>query len=84
MDATSRELIMQRWSVIQDELLPQLKIEVGAPTPKLERVIHILEWVDRGIRRFVLVRAGASARRARLVGECFVAKAVLGLATTVD
>ncbi len=45
MDATRRELIMQRWSVIQYELRPELRTDVGALTPKLEKVIHPLEWV---------------------------------------
>jgi len=45
MDATRQELIMQRWKVIQHELLPELRGEVGPLTPKLEKVIYILEWV---------------------------------------
>lgn len=45
MNATRRDLILQRWNTIQHELLPQLREQVGALTPKLERVIHILEWV---------------------------------------
>ena len=45
MNATRRALIMQRWTVIQHELLPELRNDVGALTPKLERVIHVLEWV---------------------------------------
>lgn len=36
---------MQRWSVVERELLPELKEQGGALTPKLEIVIHILEWV---------------------------------------
>ena len=45
MDAIRPHLILQRWNVVQHELLPELKNEVGALTPKLERVIHTLEWV---------------------------------------
>lgn len=45
MDTTRRDLIMQRWNVIQHELLPELRGEVGTLTPKLEKVIHTLEWV---------------------------------------
>ena len=47
MNATQRDLIMQRWHVIQHELLPELRNDVGTLTPKLERVIHTLEWVLR-------------------------------------
>ena len=45
MKATRRDLIMQRWNVIQHELLPELSNDVGTLTPKLEKVIHTLEWV---------------------------------------
>ena len=51
MDAIRPHLILQRWNVVQHELLPELKNEVGALTPKLERVIHTLEWVR--IEQFV-------------------------------
>ena len=34
---------MQRWNVIQHELLTELRNEVGVLTPKLEKVIHTLE-----------------------------------------
>ena len=35
---------MQLWRMIQHELMPELRSEVGALTPKLEQVIHTLEW----------------------------------------
>lgn len=41
MNANRRELIMQRWNVIQ----PELRNDVGPLTPKLEKVIHILECI---------------------------------------
>ena len=44
MDATQRELVVQRWMVILHELLPELRDEVGALTRKLLKVSHILEW----------------------------------------
>lgn len=50
MNAAQRQLILQRWNVIQHELLPELKNEAGPLTPKLERVIHTLECgAHRGI-----------------------------------
>lgn len=83
MDAIRRELIMQRWNVIQYELLPEFKEAVGPLTPKLEKVIHTLEWVR--IEEFVATRRGDAGRppyeRAWLA-NAFVAKAVLGLTTT--
>ena len=36
---------MQRWWVVQQELMPELRSEVGSLTPRLEKVIHTLEWV---------------------------------------
>ena len=45
MNATQRKLMMQRWNVIQHELLPELRHEVGVLTPKLEKGIDDLEWV---------------------------------------
>jgi hypothetical protein len=35
MNTTQPQRIMQRWHVVQHELLPELKAEVGPLTPKL-------------------------------------------------
>ncbi|MEO6421716.1 MAG: IS5/IS1182 family transposase, partial [Candidatus Nitrotoga sp.] len=40
MNTTQRKGIMQRWFVIQHELIPELKVDFGALTPKLEKLIH--------------------------------------------
>lgn len=45
MNATRHEQIMQRRNVIQHELIPELKDDIGTLTPKLEKVIHTLKWV---------------------------------------
>lgn len=42
---TQRNGIMQRWQVVQHELIPELRLEVGSLTPKLEKGVHTLEWV---------------------------------------
>jgi hypothetical protein len=48
MDTISRELIMQRWNVIQHELIPDLRKELDTLTPKLEKVaLGEIEWVAR-------------------------------------
>ena len=84
MNATRPTLIMQRWNAIQQDVLPELRVEVGVLTPKLERVIHVLEWARieefaddcwDGIGRPPYVRAW--------LANAFVAKAVLGITTTV-
>ena len=83
MNTTQRTGIMQRWQVLQYDLLPELKNEVGVLTPKLEQVIHTLEWVR--IDEFVVSSWCGNGRpphdRAALA-SAFVAKAVLGLSIT--
>lgn len=83
MDATRRELIMQRWRVLQHELMPEVRQEVGPLTPKLEKVIHTLEWVR--IEEFVESTGcgvGRPAHDRAALASAFVAKTLLGLRTT--
>jgi len=83
MDANRHELIMQRWNVIQHELLPELRNDVGPLTPKLEKVIHVLEWVR--IEEFTQISwcgVGRPPHERAWLANAFVAKAVLGLTTT--
>ena len=83
MDATRRELIMQRWKVIQHELLPELKNDVGALTPKLEKLIHVLEWVRiEEFTQSTWCGVGRPPHERAWLANGFVAKAVLGLTTT--
>lgn len=82
MNTTQRSGIMQRWFVIQHELMPELRSKVGALTPKLEQVIHTLEWVR--IEEFVSSTWGGCGRPEHdrgMLANAFVAKAVLGLDT---
>ena len=83
MDTTRRALILQRWTVVQHELLPELRNAVGALTPKLEKIIHTLEWVR--IEEFVSSSgcgAGRPPHERSWLANAFVAKSVLGLTTT--
>ena len=84
MDTTRREQIMQRWNVVQHDLLPELREQVGPLTPKLEKVIHTLEWVR--IEEFTgqsWCGVGRPPFERAWLANAFVAKAVLGLTTTV-
>lgn len=84
MDTTQPQRIMQRWHVIQYELIPELAEQFGPLTPKLEKVIHILEWVR--IEEFTGTSwcgVGRPPFERAWLANAFVAKAVLGLATTV-
>jgi hypothetical protein len=83
MDATQRAGLLQRWTVVQEELIPDLGREVEALTPRLEKLIHTLEWAR--IEDLVPAWQGIGrplADRSALANG-FVAKAVLGLSTTV-
>jgi hypothetical protein len=83
MDATRRELILQRWNVIQNELLPELRNEVGALTPKLEKLIHVLEWVRiEEFTQSTWCGVGRPPHERAWLANAFVAKAVLGLTST--
>ena len=83
MNTTQRTGIMQRWNIIQHELMPELRNEVGALTPKLMQVVHTLEWVR--IEEFVSSSWSGCGRPEHDLGmlsSAFVAKAVLGISTT--
>lgn len=83
MDATKRALIMQRWNVVQHELLPELRDSVGDLTPKLEKVIHTLEWVR--VEEFIdstWCGVGRPPHERAWLANAFVAKAVLDVTTT--
>ena len=83
MDTTQRAVLLQRWSVVQTELIPELGQEVEGLTPKLEKLIHTLEWAR--IEEFVPVWPGIGRppKDRSALANGFVAKAVLGLTTTV-
>lgn len=74
---------MQRWQVIQHELMPELKSQIGTLTPKLEKLIHTLDWVR--IEEFVPQSwsdVGRPPHDRGALANAFVAKAVLRLDTT--
>ena len=84
MNTNRRNLIMQRWNVIQHELVPELRDEFGTLTPRLEKVIHILDWVR--IEEFTANSwhgVGRPPHERAWLANAFVAKAVLGLTTTI-
>jgi hypothetical protein len=75
---------MQRWNIIQHDLIPNLGDEVGALTPKLKQVIYTLEWVR--IEEFVASSwcgVGRPPHERAWLANAFVAKMVLRVTTTV-
>lgn len=84
MHPTPNHQIMQRWHIVQYELIPELREEMGALTPKLEKVIHTLEWVR--IEEFVessWTGIGRPPHERAWLANAFIAKVVLNMATTV-
>ena len=84
MNTTERGLIMQRWNVIQHDLLPELRDQVGTLTPKLEKVVHTLEWVR--IEEFTAASGcgiGRPPHELAWLANAFVAQSVLGLLSPV-
>jgi len=82
MNATRRDLILQRWNVIQHELMPELRHDCGALTPKLEKLVHILDWVRIEEWTQAWLGIGRKPHERGALANAFVAKAVLNLATT--
>lgn len=75
---------MQRWNVVQYELIPYLGDEIGQLTPRLEKLIHILDWVR--IEEWTEVSwcgIGRPPVERAWLANAFVAKSVLNLVTTV-
>lgn len=83
MHTTQRAGLLQRWSVIQEELIPGLGHETEALTSKLMKLVHTLEWAR--IEEFVPTWQGIGRppKDRSALANGFVAKAVLGLPTTV-
>jgi hypothetical protein len=58
MHTTSESYLSQRWTrwmQIQTHLLPTLCAEFNSTSPKLEKLIHILEWILIGRNLQLLV-----------------------------
>ena len=83
MNLIGRDLIMQRWRAVQHDLMPELKRECGALTPRLEKLVHILDWVrieEWSVQTWQGIGRKPHDRSA--LANAFVAKAVLELPTT--
>ena len=85
MDHKLRARLSQFHTQFQQELVPLTEANIGARlTPKLEQLLRIWEMIQ--IERFVPAGRGWVGRPARervALARAFVAKAVLGLPTTV-
>ena len=84
MNATVHDQFLQRLNAVQYDLLPRLDDELGGLTPKLKQVVYTLEWVR--IEEFVAASwcgIGRPPYERAWLANAFVAKAILGLTTTV-
>ena len=84
MHAIRAQQFLSRWKAVQFDLIPALQGELGAMTPKLEQLIHVLEWVR--LEEFVdatWIGIGRPPAQRAWFANAFVAKAVLGIGTTV-
>lgn len=83
MHTTSKSYLSQRWTQIQPHLFPSLCAEFNSTSPKLEKLIHILEWVQLDQHLLYTGLANGRPTKDRLAIACsFVAKALLNLGTT--
>lgn len=84
MNATLSQIFMQRWNVVQHELIPHLGNEIGQLTPRLEKLIYVLEWIR--IEEWTAVSwcgIGRPPVERAWLANAFVAKVVLDLPTTI-
>lgn len=83
MNTTQRPFIMRRWQVLQYNLMPELRQQYGALTLKLEKLVHILDWVrieEWSMQTWLGI--GRKPHERSPLANAFVAKAVVGLPTT--
>jgi len=83
MKVTPLHEIMQRWWIVQEELIPGLGSELECLTPPLEKLIHVLEWVR--IEEWAKGTWCGIGRRPHdrgALANALVAKVVLKLETT--
>jgi hypothetical protein len=83
MHTTSTSYLSQRWTQIQTHLFPSLCTEFNSTSPKLEKLIHILEWIQLDQHLPYTGQANGRPTKDRLAIACaFVANALLNLGTT--
>ena len=81
MNTTSHTYLSQRWTQIQEQLFPTLSAEFASTSPKLEKLIHVLEWIELDKNLPYIGQLKGRPAKDRLA-IAFVAKAVLNLSTT--
>lgn len=83
MDTIRRHEFLQRWDLVQSEWLPALADDLGELTPKLCKVVHVLEWVRiEELAPASGMGVGRPPWERYSLANAFVAKVVLGLKTT--
>jgi Transposase DDE domain/Transposase domain (DUF772) len=84
MNAIKADKIMQRWTVVQHELIPMWHNEFESLTPKLEQLIHILEWLRlEEMCQESWCGNGRPPYARAWFANAYIAKSVLGISTTI-
>lgn len=85
MHTTAPHRFLQHFNNVQRELLPFVTQEVGSLTPKLEKVIHALEWARvEDVAMKAWCGTGRPMHERTWLANAYVAKAVLNIGTTAD
>ena len=83
MNTTSHPYLSQRWTQIQQQLFPTLSAEFASTSPKLEKLIHVLEWIELDKNLPYIGQLKGRPTKDRLaIASAFVAKTLLNLSTT--
>ncbi len=81
MNNTQKNQFLQRWTCVQEELIPTLGLEMTL-TPKLEKLIHILEWIQ--LEEFICASwcgMGRPPHERFCLANAFIAKVILNIPT---
>ena len=83
MHTISHPYLSQRWTQIQEQLFPTLRADFTSTSPKLEKLIHVLEWIDLDKNLPYIGQLKGRPPKDRLaIASAFVAKTLLNLGTT--
>ncbi|KAF7275686.1 hypothetical protein GWI33_011369, partial [Rhynchophorus ferrugineus] len=74
-----------RWELVQQELICELNTDILTTTPPLEKLIHVLDWIDLDqIIPYQKPILGRPSYDACVIARAFIAKALLGIEQTTD
>jgi hypothetical protein len=85
MHTAAPQRFHRRFNSVQKELLPFVTQDVGGLPPKLEKVIHALEWAQvEAVAMKAWCGTGRPMHERTWLANAYMAKAVLNIVTTAD